>query len=59
MALDSAPCGCSAPGKRSAYDNYDIPRSLGGYGGEAKQQLVGQIQGIGFRTLPSLEELLL
>ena len=50
MALDSAPCGCGAPGERSAYDNYDIPRSLGGYGGggEAKQQLVGQIQG--FKT---------
>lgn len=55
MALDSAPCGCSAPGKRSAYDNYDIPRSLGGYGGEAKQQLMGQIQGFNSITPRFLE----
>ena len=51
MTLDSAPCGCSAPpGERSAYDNYDIPRSLGGCGG-AQQQLVGQTQGINSTTI--------
>ena len=49
MTLDAAPCGCSAPGDRSAYDNYDIPRSLGG--GGAQQQLVGQIQAINYITL--------
>ena len=37
MTLDSAPCGCgapAAPGERSAYDNYDIPRSLGSNGAQ-------------------------
>ena len=45
MTLDSAPCGCgapAAPGERSAYDNYDIPRSLGGCGGNGAQQQIMQ-----------------